>query len=174
MGRRDLNFTGISIMRALARVMGCIFLTFSRHGFANGVPRCAACLQLRVVNRGIVMAFLQFATLAGDGGMIGTIQSVQNGFTPVEWQVIQLARRDGTASLRAPDRWDRLKTWIFGERANPRLANGRLESLRRLAVDAWHRGYAVRPSFLKAFLKAGFNESQLETLLAAISANRRV
>ncbi|WP_375197059.1 hypothetical protein [Sphingobium sp.] len=122
------------------------------------------------------MAFLQFATSAEDGGSIGTTISANNAassFAPLEWQIIQLARHDGLSSLRAPDRWDRLKTWIFGERANPRLANGRLESLRRLAVDAWHRGYAVRPSYLKAFLKAGFNENQLETLLAAISARRR-
>lgn len=119
------------------------------------------------------MAFLQFAALAEDGGTIGAIKTANTGFAPVEWQIIQLARNDGLSSLRAPDRWDRLKTWIFGERANPRLANKRLESLRRLAVDAWHRGYAVRPSFLKAFLKAGFNDDQLETLLAAISAKRR-
>ncbi|UZW57718.1 hypothetical protein NUH86_19320 [Sphingobium sp. JS3065] len=119
------------------------------------------------------MAFLQLATLADDGGTIGVMKAANSGFAPVEWQIIQLARRDGLDSLRAPDRWDRLKGWIFGERANPRLANMRLESLRRLAVDAWHRGYTVRPSFLKAFLKAGFNEGQLETLLASISAQRR-
>jgi hypothetical protein len=122
------------------------------------------------------MAFLQLATLAEDGGTIGATvnaNSAGSSFAPLEWQIIQLARHDGLSSLRAPDRWDRLKTWIFGERANPRLANGRLESLRRLAVDAWHRGYAVRPSYLKAFLTAGFNENQLETLLAAISARRR-
>lgn len=119
------------------------------------------------------MAFLQFAAPAEDGGTIGTIKAENTGFAPIEWQIIQLARRDGLSSLRTPDRWDRLKTWIFGERANPRLASARLESLRRLAVEAWHRGYTVRPSFLKAFLKAGFNEGQLETLLAAISAGRR-
>jgi len=119
------------------------------------------------------MAFLQLATLGEDGGTIGAAAAPNAGFAPVEWQIIQLARRDGLASLRAPNRWDRLKSWIFGERADPRLANGRLESLRRLAVDAWHRGYTVRPSFLKAFLKAGFSEGQLETLLANISAQRR-
>ncbi|AMK25279.1 hypothetical protein VVT58_19785 (plasmid) [Sphingobium sp. SJ10-10] len=119
------------------------------------------------------MAFLQLATLAEDGGAIGATRAASSSFAPIEWQIIQLARRDGLSSLRAPDRWDRLKSWIFGERANPRLANKRLESLRRLAVDAWHRGYTVRPSFLKAFLQAGFNEGQLETLLASISAQRR-
>ncbi|BAI98517.1 hypothetical protein Sj15T_35930 [Sphingobium sp. TA15] len=120
------------------------------------------------------MAFLQLAALADDGGTIGVKKAAANpGFAPVEWQIIQLARRDGLDSLRAPDLWDRVKGWIFGQRANPRLANMRLESLRRLAVDAWHRGYAVRPSYLKAFLKAGFNEGQLETLLASISAQRR-
>lgn len=120
------------------------------------------------------MAFLQLATPAEDGGTIGTIKTENTGFAPIEWQIIQLARQDGLSSLRPPDSWDGLKTWIFGERVNPRLASPRLESLRRLAVEAWHRGYTVRPSFLKAFLKAGFNEDQLETLLANISAGRRV
>jgi hypothetical protein len=120
------------------------------------------------------MAFLQLATSADDGGAVGTMSpATPTGFAPLEWQIIHLARRDGLASLRSPDRWSRLSQWLFGERANPRLANTALESLRRLAVDAWHHGYAVRPSRLKAFLKAGFNEGQLETLLAVISADRR-
>lgn len=119
------------------------------------------------------MAFLQFATPADDGGAVRLVSPVRTGFAPLEWQIIRLARRDGLASLRAPDRWSRLSQWVFGERASPRLANSALESLRRLAVDAWHHGYAVRPSRLKAFLKAGFSEGQLETLLAVISADRR-
>lgn len=131
------------------------------------------------------MAFLPITASVEDGGAIGIpLLHAQSehprsnftppDFTPTEWQIVELARRDGLASLRAPNRWDRLNSWIFGERVSPRLANGRLESLRRLAVEAWHRSYAVRPSFLEAFLKAGFSESQLETLLANISAQRRV
>ncbi|WP_242123587.1 hypothetical protein [Sphingobium sp. Sx8-8] len=119
------------------------------------------------------MAFLHLAASAEDGGAIATRVAPVIGFAPIEWQIIQLARHDGLSSLRPPNRWDRLKAWIFGEGANPRLADSRLESLRRLAVEAWHRGWTARPSYLKAFIKAGFNEGQLETLLARISAERR-
>ncbi|WP_176594559.1 hypothetical protein [Sphingobium sp. EM0848] len=119
------------------------------------------------------MAFLQLATRAEDGGTIGAAKAATSGFAPSEWQIIRLARKDGLSSLRPPSRWDRLKTRIFGEGINPRLTDKRMESLRHLSVDAWHRGYTVRPSSLRAFLKAGFNEGQLETLLATISAQRR-
>jgi hypothetical protein len=45
--------------------------------------------------------------------------------------------------------------------------------LRRLAVEAWHQGFAVRPSSIDNFLAAGFTEGQLETLLSAVTAARR-
>lgn len=94
------------------------------------------------------------------------------GFDPVEWKVIGLARHDGIRSLRAAGRWDRLRTLIFGHRPDPRLASPRLEALRRLAVEAWHRGYAVSLLALAEFRKAGFSKAQLELLLATISAGR--
>jgi hypothetical protein len=52
------------------------------------------------------------------------------------------------------------------------LANNRLEALRRLAVEAWHNGYAVSPTALSTFRAAGFSAAQLETLLGAISFSR--
>ncbi|MDI1296098.1 MAG: hypothetical protein PSY12_09500 [bacterium] len=102
-----------------------------------------------------------------------TTHPAETHLSALEWQVVDLARTDGLASLRGPGRWAGLHKLIFGERHDPRLANSRLEALRRLAVDAWHRGYAVRPSFLAAFGAAGFTDDQLETLLASINAGRR-
>lgn len=93
-------------------------------------------------------------------------------FSPLEWQVVHLARNDGLSSLREPGRWAGLHRLIFGERADPRLADTRLEALRQAAVEAWHRGYALHPARIAAFLAAGFTKSHLEGLLAAIADRR--
>ena len=62
---------------------------------------------------------------------------------------------------------------VFGTRRhNPRLADPKLEALRRMAVLSWHRGFAVPANELASFLRAGFSASQYETLLASISAAR--
>ncbi|USI72953.1 hypothetical protein [Sphingomonas morindae] len=93
-------------------------------------------------------------------------------FARTEWQVIVLAERDGLASLSPPSRLSRLFARLFGGGHNPRLADGRLEALRRLAVQAWHYGYAVPVSSIKSFLEAGFSSDQLELLLASIANGR--
>ncbi|MFD2430503.1 hypothetical protein ACFSUK_25365 [Sphingobium scionense] len=71
-----------------------------------------------------------------------------------------------------PYRFARLRKWIWGEEHSPTLASERLEALRRLAVEAWHKGYAVSLSALAAFRAVGFSTAQLELLLATISAGR--
>lgn len=95
-----------------------------------------------------------------------------SAFSSLEWSVVQLARNESMGSLRAPGRWAKLHKLIFGERADPRLADERLEALRRVAVEAWHRGYALHPARIAAFLSAGFTDAHLERLLADIAAIR--
>ena len=122
------------------------------------------------------MAFLNFAQpLAGPDMAVGATPALPvpaSDFTAQEWQIVALARTDGLHSLRGPGRFDRLRTWIFGEETSLVLASERLEALRRLAVEAWHKGYAVPLSALAAFRAAGFSTGQLELLLATISAGR--
>ncbi|WP_088185349.1 hypothetical protein [Sphingobium sp. Z007] len=125
------------------------------------------------------MAYIDFAQpllAVGDGIPLSAVRdrimATAIGFSPTEWQVVQLARRDGMASLREPGLWTRIKTMIFGPQPHFRLASKRLEALRRLAVDSWHNGFAVRPSAITDFRNAGFSEGQLELLLSAITAAR--
>jgi hypothetical protein len=124
------------------------------------------------------MAFIDFTQpLAGPSHQIAAhsaIRAESAAFGTQEWQIIGLARKDGLRSLREPTRFERLTGLIFGPSRNRQLANGRLEALRRLAVEAWHRGYAVSLSALAAFRAAGFTKAQLELLLATISAGRAV
>jgi hypothetical protein len=89
-----------------------------------------------------------------------------------EWEVIVLAQRDDLASLRAPGWLARTFAKLFGGNPDRRLASPRLEALRRLAVHAWHHGYAVPVSAMKAFKDAGFSPDQLELLLASVAQGR--
>ncbi len=95
------------------------------------------------------------------------------GFSPIEWQVVALARQDRLSTLREPSRLlMALGAISVGQRPNPRLADPRLEALRRIAVFAWHRGYALPASEIESFHQAGFTIDQLETLLASIGKGR--
>jgi hypothetical protein len=100
------------------------------------------------------------------------VASIGAMFERREWEVIVLAQRDGLASLREPSRLTRAFAWLFGTDINRRLADPKLEALRRLAVLAWHHGYQVPVSAMKAFKSEGFSVDQLELLLASIATSR--
>ena len=100
------------------------------------------------------------------------IDAPADAFDRHEWEVIVLARQDRLSSLREPTLLARAMEWLFGGGINHGLADPRLETLRRLAVLAWHHGYALPVSAIKAFKAAGFSMDQLDILLARISAGR--
>jgi hypothetical protein len=116
------------------------------------------------------MAFLNFSDPAAGPSTPMEVAAV--GFTPDEWLVIRFARQDSLASLRAPGWLARVGRWLFGLGRDPRLADPRLETLRSVAVHAWHHGYAIPQSAVLAFDKAGFSLDQLEEMLASIGAGR--
>lgn len=122
------------------------------------------------------MAYMDFAQPMAEAGAqsrpSSIVQEDGSRFSRLEWQVVGLARRDRLSTLRAPNRWDRLRMLIFGHEPANTLADKRLEALRRLAVEAWHRGRDVAPSALAQAREAGFDFDQLEMLLATISAGR--
>ena len=89
-----------------------------------------------------------------------------------EWQVVALAQRDKLSSIETPGRLSIAMGRLFGGLRNPNLADPRLEALRRLAVLAWHRGYAIATSEIRAFKEAGFTMDQYEKILASISRGR--
>ena len=93
-------------------------------------------------------------------------------FSGLEWSVVALARRDRIASLREPGRIAKALREVFGTGRPGPLADGRLEALRRIAVLAWHYGYAVPVSELRAFLAAGFSSDQYEMLQTSIARGR--
>lgn len=92
--------------------------------------------------------------------------------SPLEWSVVALAQTERLSSINAPGRIAVAMGKLFGSRRNPLLADSRLEALRRLAVIAWHRGYAIHSSEIYAFKEAGFSMAQYELVLASISRGR--
>jgi len=93
-------------------------------------------------------------------------------FSPLEWTVIALARRDRISSLETPGPIARAFGSLFGLGRQSTLADPRLEALRRIAVHAWHKGYKLPVSEIKRFVAAGFSLGQYETLLASIVTKR--
>ena len=86
------------------------------------------------------------------------------GFSALEWSVVMLARHDRPSSLREPGRFQKFLGRIFGEGFNRRLADPKLEALRRMAVLTWHHSYSVPKREIQAFFAAGFNADHYELL----------
>lgn len=92
--------------------------------------------------------------------------------SPLEWSVVALAQTEKLSSIGKPGRIAVAMNRLFGFKPATELADPRLEALRRLAVIAWHRGYAVHSSEIHAFKAAGFTMAQYELVLASISRGR--
>lgn len=115
------------------------------------------------------MAYLNFTPLHGNAVAAPPELLAEAGFSALEWQVIALARRDRLSSLRNPGRTAKLLGLIFGSQgASSKLADHRLEALRRLAVLAWHRGPALPKHEVEAFHAAGFTPAQHDMLIASV------
>lgn len=91
------------------------------------------------------------------------------GFSALEWSVVMLARHDRPSSLREPGRIGKLLGAIFGDGYDRRLADPKLEALRRMAVLTWHHGYAVTTVQIDAFLAAGFTTDHYDLLGRRVS-----
>lgn len=81
-----------------------------------------------------------------------------------EWSIVAMAERDSLASLRKPTKFWTMISLIFGLKPANRLANDRLEALRRVAVLAWRYRWNVPTSELESFFTAGYSPAQYELL----------
>ena len=93
-------------------------------------------------------------------------------FSDLEWSVVAMGERDSLASLRAPSRFWSLVSAIFGIKPANRLANDRLEALRRVSVLAWRYRWNVPQSELKAFFAAGYSPAHFDQLVCRIAVIR--
>lgn len=119
------------------------------------------------------MAYLAFSELGGGDVLApAPVEAIPARLTPLEWSVVAIAWSDRLSSLRRPGRIARAMGGLFGGH-NPRLADPRLEALRRMAVLTWHHGYTVPPHEVRAFGDAGYSPDQYELLVDSIAAARR-
>lgn len=122
------------------------------------------------------MAYLDLADMAGNAAALPAFLAAPRAeatLSALEWQVVTIARRDRMSSLKPPSRIAQAIALIFGIKgANPRLANPRLEALRRMAVAAWHKSHRVPAEEIRRFLAAGYSDDQLEILLDHIGRGR--
>lgn len=94
-------------------------------------------------------------------------------FDAMELRVVQLARGDTLESLRPPRPRGRLARLVLGPTPPSRqLANPRLEALRRLVVQAWHKGFLLPASVLHEAEAAGFSDTQIGMLVDSIGRAR--
>lgn len=115
------------------------------------------------------MAYLAFDELGAVQQAATTVDAAPNHrLSALEWAVVVLARGDTLGSLREPGRLSSALGTLFGARPNPRLADPRLEALRRLAVLTWHDRVKVPTRELAAFIAAGFTNEQYLTMLSSI------
>jgi hypothetical protein len=101
-----------------------------------------------------------------------TATSALPGFSALEWSVIALAKNDTLGSLATPGRLSRALGGVFGLSTASRLADPKLEALRRLSIHAWRRGFALPMAEIDRFVAAGFAEAQIETLVTSITGQR--
>lgn len=121
------------------------------------------------------MAYLAFAEpgmAAAARATASTPPAAKSRLTALEWSVVAIARRDGLSSLRMPGRMATALGAVFGQQTNRRLADPRLEALRRIAVLGWHWGYRIASVEIRAFLQAGFSPDQYELVVDSINAAR--
>jgi hypothetical protein len=98
--------------------------------------------------------------------------SLSLSLSPLEWLVVAVGKQDRLSSLREPSRLSVALGSLFGPQRNPRLADERLEALRRIAVLSWHYGYVVPGREVSRFIAAGFTPEQYELVVDSIGADR--
>ncbi|WP_010218099.1 hypothetical protein [Sphingomonas sp. PAMC 26621] len=101
-----------------------------------------------------------------------TASPLPTSFSALEWSVIALSQRDSLGSLRTPGRMSRALGRLFGRGTASRLADPKLEALRRAAVYARHRGFALPVTEISNFHENGFSEAQMETLVTSVTGMR--
>jgi hypothetical protein len=87
--------------------------------------------------------------------------------TALDWQVVEIARRERPHAALAEGRLARLLRAIFSHPIAPALANGKLEALRCFCMHAWHR--TVIPGHCgRALISAGYTVPNVAEILSHV------
>jgi hypothetical protein len=102
-----------------------------------------------------------------------------NAVTPIrksalsylDWRVVEMARADGPRSLNPEGFLARVSRDLFGLPVATRLANDRLEALRRFSVRAWYWDL-IRTADIRALLEGGYSRTHALEILAHVAPVR--
>lgn len=89
----------------------------------------------------------------------------------LDWRVVEIARTDGPRSLNPDGRFTRFLRDFFGLPVARKLANEKLEALRRFCVRAWCWDL-VRSKDLKMLMNAGYSSATVFQILAHVASCR--
>ncbi|SLK01065.1 hypothetical protein [Novosphingobium mathurense] len=127
------------------------------------------------------MAFIDFTDAAPEALSAPADRSVQearrylsvSALSDLEHRIVELARSDSLETLRPQRKRSWLARLILGPQPiSPVLANERLEALRRLAVQAWHKGFTLPVSAVRDAQAAGYSEAQVGAVIDTIGRKR--
>ncbi|TVV70573.1 hypothetical protein [Sphingomonas solaris] len=118
------------------------------------------------------MAYLDADALYAAAAGRTAVPPAPAALSPLEWSVVALAKNESLRSLNRPGRVSRAIGGLFGLGETSPLADPRLEALRRLAIHAWHRGFALPAAEIDRVIAAGFTEAQIEMMVVSITGIR--
>ena len=95
----------------------------------------------------------------------------RSSLTDLDWQVVGIARADGPRSLNPDGLLNRFVESLFGFPVARKLANEKLEALRRFCVRAWYWDL-VRSKDLRMLMNAGYSSAAVFQILAHIAGYR--
>jgi hypothetical protein len=91
--------------------------------------------------------------------------------TELEWRVVDMALKDGPRSMSPDGRFARFMRHVFGVSVPQKLANEKLEALRRFCVRAWYWSL-IRTEDLWMLTDAGYPSSAVFHIVAHIAGRR--
>lgn len=95
----------------------------------------------------------------------------RSSLTDLDWQVVEIARADGPRSLN-PDGWfNKFLQDFFGFPVARKLANERLEALRRFSVRAWYWDL-IRSKEVRMLVEAGYSSIDVFHILTHVAGRR--
>jgi hypothetical protein len=89
----------------------------------------------------------------------------------IDWRVVEIARMDGARSTNPDGRLARFCRNFFGLPIARKLANERLEALRRFSVRAWYWDL-IRSADVRTFLGAGYSMLDAFQILTHVAGYR--
>ncbi|KQM20647.1 hypothetical protein [Novosphingobium sp. Leaf2] len=119
------------------------------------------------------MAFIDFSDAAYQAVPALAATSPTETLSALERRIVALARSDTLDTLRPSRKRGWFARLVLGPTPpSAMLANAQLESLRRLAVRAWHHGYTLPVSALREARQAGWSEAKIGAVVDIIGRER--